>query len=434
MGFGFGQLFSRYFDQKKHPISSELYRLWFKLSVPNYTRYMNLFCLFSMVLLIPFDYLLFEDWTFYSSLRVPIIVLNLFIQVRGSTKNPGPLLVGIPLLVSIVYAYFLFAAPVSDKQIVFLGNLMVVIFCGFLFYRFWNAQGLFNFVGIAVSVLGALISPDRYQFFLLLGISHVLTYFTAFFLRRDFTESLTERFHNLSMLIPVKEAKIVSVTNNRSELEQNLMPRERYSVCLCADWRNFQKMTQQKSAQEVSNYFRVFYDLVYSELNRVIPEGTFYVNWVADELFVIFYDDNGNDGLVNQKASEFALRLVTDVHRRVSAELGFDLHFDVGVSGGRALLGLQGPSAQKKTTVTGEHPGVAKRLQTLAKTIWNQKNTRGPVLLVQDSVWESAKSLSEQLALLSYAETSAAEVKDLQNVKSFVIHYDFGVHRNRLAS
>jgi class 3 adenylate cyclase len=425
MGVGWGFSFSRYFDQRHRSVTSEMYGLWYQLAVSRYTAYMNIFSALSMLLLIPFDFLLFNNWEFYSQWRIVILALNVAVFLLGSKIHQfnSKILVSVPLIVSVLYQYFLFAGPESDKQIVFLGNLMVVLFCTFLFYKFWRAQYIFNAVGIALSFVLAFIAKDRYQFFLLLGITHALTYVVAFFLRRDFTESMYERYLSLSTMIPIKEAKLISITNDRSELEKNFSPRNRYTVCLCADWRSFQKITKEKPASEVSRYFSVFYDEVYEAINAVSPEGTFYVNWVADELFVVFYDENDDRRRINTKAIEFAHKLVGEVHRSVSAKLGFDLHFDVGVSGGEGLLGLQGPSAQKKTTITGEHPGIAKRLQTMAKLIWQEKKTRGPVLIVESHVLEVSDPELGRSFPVSPAPSDL--VKDLSKVKALIVDYDY---------
>ena len=46
--------------------------------------------------------------------------------------------------------------------------------------------------------------------------------------------------------------------------------------------------------------------------------------------------------------------------------------YDIGISAGVGLLGLQGPEKLKKTTITGESAGTAKRLETEAKKILNR--------------------------------------------------------------
>ncbi len=425
----FGLHKKKYFDQKSHSIASELYRLWHELSVGPYLVAMNQFCLISMCLLIPFDFLLFQNWEFYSFLRLPVIALNLLIMILNrkkisflnSVKAKEKLLFVVPAIVSVLYLFFLHFSETKDKQIVFLGNLMVTIFCTFLFYRFWKAQTYFNLLGIPGAFLFAFLNPEKYQLFLLLGIAQIFSYFTAFVLRRDFTEALIERFQNLSSLIPIREAKLISVTNDRQVMDKVFKSRMRYSVCLCADWRNFQKMTQNKSPDEVSRYFSVFYDNVFNCLNDSVPGGTFYANWVADELFVVFYDELDREEVVDKMALDFTKVLISKVYNDVFKELGFSISFDVGLSSGHGLLGLQGPKALRKTTITGEHAGVAKRLQSLAKNLRKTGVGTPPFVCVSESLALSAQKIYSTQNIFLVNKVEVVDVKDLENTVSYTL-------------
>ncbi len=115
---------------------------------------------------------------------------------------------------------------------------------------------------------------------------------------------------------------------------------------------------------EAKNY----YDIVWKELEETCPDGNYFADWTADELFVIFYQDDDSSRVeVIQNAMTFAHKLATKVHSQLANEIGMTLTYDIGISAGQGMLGLLGPDKRMKTTIASEVAGVAKRLETEAK-------------------------------------------------------------------
>ena len=112
-----------------------------------------------------------------------------------------------------------------------------------------------------------------------------------------------------------------------------------------------------------------FYDIIFDKLEEYVPDGQYYADWTADELFVVFYDDNDNKRHTIEKSLKFANSLATDIYMKIYAELNIDLKYDIGICSGPGYLGLQGPKKFKKTTITGQAAGIAKRLENQAKSI-----------------------------------------------------------------
>jgi len=89
------------------------------------------------------------------------------------------------------------------------------------------------------------------------------------------------------------------------------------------------------------------------------------------------------------------------VPRLVKAKLNVDIEFDIGIASGMASTGLHGPEGSKQFTVFGNHPGVAKRLESEAayyrKKIEkkNEYPRIGPIIAVTNDFEEALERLGE---------------------------------------
>ena len=85
---------------------------------------------------------------------------------------------------------------------------------------------------------------------------------------------------------------------------------------------------------------------------------------------IIFYGDSDEErATVIKEALAFAQVLASEIPDKVQAEMGLVLKFDIGIAAGIGYLGLQGPRERRKTTIAGEVPGTAKRLETEGKEL-----------------------------------------------------------------
>ena len=107
-----------------------------------------------------------------------------------------------------------------------------------------------------------------------------------------------------------------------------------------------------------------FYNIIYNELETLNIAGQYYADWTADELFIIFYDEIDKEDNVNNEALKFAHSLATKLFLDISSIVDKDLKYDIGLSSGIGLIGLQGPVNYKKTSITGEVAGNSKRFET----------------------------------------------------------------------
>ena len=162
---------------------------------------------------------------------------------------------------------------------------------------------------------------------------------------------------------------ILASLEQQKSIEQIFAPKEREGVYVCADWRGFQDWCKKVDPETISNALREYFDYLLVELNTLLPDGNFFADWIADELFVaIFTTEMCDAKLVSERAVMFAEKIL------ISAELsrtkyGAPRGIDVGVSYGNTIMGILGPSASMKATALGEVAGEARRLQTVGKEL-----------------------------------------------------------------
>lgn len=175
----------------------------------------------------------------------------------------------------------------------------------------------------------------------------------------------------------IAPAQIVRLSiGKEGEVGRWFEPKLRSCVCISSDWRNFQKAAQLIEPDELARTLGDFYTLCDRELARAMPDGNYFYDWIADELFVVvFVDDDDAVALAISQALAFCRAML-------GAKKGFlETHavpqaFDFGLAAGTALVGVMGADASPKATAIGEVCGRSRRLQTLGKLL---RETKGHV-------------------------------------------------------
>ena len=153
------------------------------------------------------------------------------------------------------------------------------------------------------------------------------------------------------------------------ELDKLFRPEVRYCVCISSDWRNYQKLSAALDSSELAEALRQYYRICQDALREVVPHKTYHLDWIADELFVVLYsDDESNEGDLMNLALKFAENLLGQ-KRSFQEQFGIPEAIDIGVSVGRAHVGMMGPSGNMKATALGEIPGRARRVQSAGKIL-----------------------------------------------------------------
>jgi class 3 adenylate cyclase len=175
----------------------------------------------------------------------------------------------------------------------------------------------------------------------------------------------------------VVELELLEATAPRSVVRQvgeSLEPvstifsaRERRCVCLSSDWRGYQKLSSQLTPAELARTLAAYYDLCEELLMQAAPEGDYYFDWIADELFVVFFD------LSAEQTRDLAARALAFAERLVLAKAEFVRQYpapagiDIGIGAGTALVGMLGAPGMSKVTAAGPMQGLVRQLQTEAK-------------------------------------------------------------------
>ena len=115
-----------------------------------------------------------------------------------------------------------------------------------------------------------------------------------------------ERYCSTASMVPKNVAKYIAMTDGAMDLEEVFKPSKKFTVCLSSDWRGFQEIAAKKDPQFIENLFQKFYNEVFLELDRIFPEGNYYADWTADELFIIFFSNNDSDRQLIEKSLLFA--------------------------------------------------------------------------------------------------------------------------------
>ena len=395
-------------------------------------KYFTILALAITSLLIPFDYILYESPSTYSTARVMLMIiyiLQLIIIFKFSSKpekysfSTGILLPS--LTYNIAYTYFLSASNPSDNyyMTLLLANFVMILVSNLFLYKFYKEQYALTLISILCLCALSLVKPSLSNDLIKLIFFHLLSFLICVYYRYQFITALSNKYNYLSSLLPNKFAKLMSVSDKSLDIEKLFPTKEYYSVCLCSDWRNYQQISTSKEHKEIQRMVETFYNVIYDELEASQLAGQYYADWTADELFIIFYDEIGNESHVNEEALKFAHALSTKLYLEISSIVDKDLKYDIGLSSGIGLIGLQGPANYKKTSIAGEVAGNSKRFETQAKSIRSTKADQlFPIIVMDKDLSDSASYMKLYNNLIS--SEMKGDVKDIVGKELTYWHLD----------
>jgi len=411
-----------------------LYHLWVEVHRPLYAKYYGLVAMLLVAVMIPFDFLFFgADGAIYAAghlamfpcFAIALAALAILRRLRPEALRSGlaiSLITAAPgVILTLGYACFLMIAKPEQRFTVLIGNI-IVAFCITLFCtRFWREQYCLTIAAVVTTALIAAFFPAITREAMLVAIAYLCSFTLAFVMRREFVGSMYERYLNLSSLVPKRVAMALVMAEENLADTTLFAARERFTVCLCADWRGFQAMTRGENAAAISGWFERYYDIVFRELEDAAPGGGYYADWVADELFVVFYDDNDDQAAVLRHALAFLQAMRERVPTTTRQALGQDIRFDIGIAAGSGILGLQGPPQRKKTTITAEVAGIAKRLEQEAKAVRAVVDPLDPrPVVLMDAAVAAALAAAGLTIDIHDIQPHATTSADLRNVQVYV--------------
>ena len=403
----------------------DIYHSWININKPLYIKYYNLIGLLIMAALIPLDYILFGLDNSYSSARIIYIIIILFnllyIQINQDSlfKREQNYCFSIHLfmpaiLFNVLYIYYIYQTDIT-LPILLLANFITILMTTLFALKFWKEQYAINIGSILIIFLFSIASFKTLEGFYLISI-HIFSFVLAYFYRRNFIYSMYEKYCNMASMVPKNVAVHIAMTDGVIELDKIFKPTNRFTVCLSSDWRNFQELTSQKDPKYIELLFQNFYNCVFKELDKIFPNGNYYADWTADELFIIFFDEENDENRIMESVASFAYIYATKVFEKINNDADIDLMYDIGLASGIGLLGLQGPEKLKKTTITGESAGTAKRLETEAKKIREKNNSKYPIMIVDEKLYLDFVKYN----FFSNFKVIVAESKNIENQKFYL--------------
>jgi class 3 adenylate cyclase len=205
-------------------------------------------------------------------------------------------------------------------------------------------------------------------------------------------------------------------TSETEDLAAMFRAEQKYCVCISTDWRNYQELSASLSPQELSGILNAYYDLAHELLERSFPEGNFFTDWVADELFVVVFETAaGEGGRLVDVAMTFASDLLA-AKDRFYRRHGLPRAVDVGIAAGDAVLGLLGPNGLRKATAVGQTPGRARRLQSAGKLLRRSYGEGDRIIFGRECLMQLKGSLD-------VVEVELAEGQSIRDLKDRELYF-----------
>ena len=414
---------NRFYERESN---SSLYNEWIYYNSSTYMKYFILTALAVTSLLIPFDFLLYDSPLIYASARV--IMITVFIVMLAvvfkfynnkNFRSPLNLIILFPSLAyNLTYTYFLYSADNNEPyyRILLLAVFLVALISSLFIYRFWKEQYVLTSVSIVGLFILSAYKPSISGDVVRLVCFHLAIMIVCMYFRHQFLYSLSRKYRYFSSLLPHKFAKTVTVAEQNFSIDRLFPTKEYFAVCLCSDWRNYQKITTTTDYKDVQDMLERFYEIVYSDLGKLDLNGQYYADWTADELFIIFYGEDSQKDKVAKEALSFCHSLATKLYIDISNNIGKGIKYDIGLSSGRGLIGLQGPGQFKKTTITGDVAGNAKRFETQAKKLRTKQNKHLFPIVVMDKDLKKNAIKSKVFNTQAFSDIDGS-VKDIEGKK-----------------
>lgn len=166
-----------------------------------------------MSILLPFDFLLFEDVAYFARFRVAAIILfavNIAIFNYFESKKEAQTYRTVdiffllpPLTFCLVYLYYMMTVNIDEFNIVLVANYLVIFFTTFLIHQFWVEQYILNFLTLTGLVGVMALRPMLETNIILAIIVLISSAIVSAFFRREFVGNMYLRKHRQDLLLTV---------------------------------------------------------------------------------------------------------------------------------------------------------------------------------------------------------------------------------------
>ena len=209
-----------------------------------------------------------------------------------------------------------------------------------------------------------------------------------------------------------------------SNSKQKTEPKSRFSICISSDWRDYQDLVSGISDEQVAFMLEDYYQRIQNILKHQLDNIDYYMDWIADELFVVIYLDEHQtiDILKRQNLMTSAIaacQKILNEKSNFASDHEIDLAIDIGLSSGKCLIGVIGPSNHKKATALGSNPGRSRRMQGAGKLIRSFEGTKDRIIFGDDVVSLLSTQARKELKISDFS----TENRKLRNLVDKTIFY-----------
>jgi hypothetical protein len=161
-------------------------------------------------------------------------------------------------------------------------------------------------------------------------------------------------------------------------------PSDRYCVCICSDWSHFKSLISDETMMTLGISMTDYYGQIMKILNEQFPEGNFFIDWIADELFVVIFaeDKYRNVHLMNEGFE--AARKIFRHHQGFVSKNRISSGIDIGMSDGIAAVGIFGTGGIAKATAFGSAPGLARRMHSVCHKLRREHGSYNRIVMTDE--------------------------------------------------
>jgi len=353
-----------------------------------------------------------------------MLIMPMFIShpmIGPVVKNVGRkffLPVGI-LLPALFYSWVLYFRDNSlmDRAFV-LGVIHIYSLCTFTIMVHPGSRLERTFALVVMSIASSL-AFSRHELMAVLAASNPLAMtaalFITFSIERQNRILAQKEFQLMIQAAPAKIVRQSALANN--DLGSVFAPTQRHCVCISSDWRGYQALSARVSSNELSKAIGAYYEMTDELLSSVFPEGNYYTDWIADELFVVTFAKDASEevGLINASL-RFAHELILRKQEFIKS-MNLPINIDVGVASGVALIGMMGPAGHRKATALGDVPGQARRYQEIGKQIRRKFGENDRVLFGYNSLLQ----ITQPFDVKQFELEAGGKVRDVAEDRVFYL-------------
>ena len=241
-----------------------------------------------------------------------------------------------------------------------------VLALGLLAYR--NHVHIFALIMFLIPFAWGIHGQPLWRLGLIIAVTMaVITSNAQIFIKRFIKMQMILSFRQQSAYTP--KQVLMQAVESGTNVSELFKPELRYSVCICSDWRNFQSYAASVNPAQLAITLESYYNLQINLLDKEFPDGNYFIDWIADELFVVaFVTPTCNEACLLQRAINYAAACIT-ARPTFCAVYHAPGGIDLGISAGTTTMGMLGPEGNKKATALGQIPGLSRRLQTIGKNL-----------------------------------------------------------------